>query len=162
MEHPIEVGKTTSAVKPPNNVTHTFILCLSYIICLSFVEKLEVLLDCPLLRSLFSVRVEGSSGSLRVPLLILHVGSSPYRARNVPEGRHSVLVIAKRKGFFGSRVFNFEVEPEQKLELVLSEKVINGSLNGTIAVVMEVRNAVTSRNIHLMCSMGGARFFPCE
>lgn len=85
--------------------------------------------------------------------------------KSVIEGQHTVLVIAKRKGFYGTRRFDFEVEPSNvlgaELEVYLAElpEPVNGSVLVTIDVIKRVSPPT---GVRLMCSTGGEQFVPCE
>lgn len=88
----------------------------------------------------------------------------------VAEGKHTLLVIAKRKRFFGTRLFDFEVLPQhsqesqqsQQLKLLLSE--LPQRVNGSVVVTMEVRGRRFPGDdaIQLMCSIEEERFHTCE
>ena len=82
------------------------------------------------------------------------------------EGKHTVLVIAKRKGFSGTRRFDFEVAPDNaaaELEVQLEE--LPDLVNRSVLVMITVSRSGsrdTPTGIRLMCSVGGRRFVPCE
>ncbi len=70
------------------------------------------------------------------------------------------MVVAKRKGFYGGKRFDFEITPaegRERPELVLME--IPYRANVSVGVVIEVRGQIFGG---LMCSVGGAKFIPCK
>jgi hypothetical protein len=85
--------------------------------------------------------------------------------KGVVEGKHTILVIAKRKGFYGARRFDFEVAPAnvigRQLDIYLAELPL--LVNDSVLVTIDVQQrGGTPIGVHLMCSAGGERFFPCE
>ena len=87
-------------------------------------------------------------------------GSSPYYAKNISEGLHKVLIIARRKDFYGGRIFDFNIRADQmadtQLELSLSEEF--DPINGSITVTMMIMN---DSQIQFMCYVGGSTLFHC-
>ena len=93
--------------------------------------------------------------------LLSHTGNSPFRIKGAEEGKHSILVIAKRKGFFGTRRFDFEVLPDvvEQLELELTQMM--ELEDGSVPVSMRVTGTIRGQ-LRLMCSLDGGDFAPCE
>lgn len=91
-------------------------------------------------------------------------GTSPVKMKAVTEGKHTLLVIAKRKRFFGTRLFDFEVLPQQSQQLKLLLSELPQRVNGSVVVTMEVRGRRFPGDdaIQLMCSIEEERFHTCE
>jgi len=85
--------------------------------------------------------------------------------KNLPNGRYQLLVMARRKNAYGSRVFDFSIgtveEEDDQLSLSLSHK--SNATNSTVSVAMTVGNAgsVPGSEVSLMCSVAGKPFEPC-
>ncbi len=93
------------------------------------------------------------------------LGSSPYRIKNVVSGRHKLVVMARRKNAYGSKVFDFSIgtteEETDRLTLSLSHK--SNATNGSVVVTMTVGNVGQQEwsRVKLVCSLAGRPFVPC-
>lgn len=90
--------------------------------------------------------------------------TSPFQMKALVEGQHSILVIAKRKGFYGTRKFDFDIAPvevpESELTVTLTEQP--EFANGSILVKMDVRKgSIAPTSFRLRCSTRGRDFVPC-
>ena len=85
--------------------------------------------------------------------------------KGVDEGHHAILVIARRKGFFGTRLFDFEVEPQYgseggQLQVALAEQW--QLQNGYLLVDIFVTGGRSRGFPQLFCSVASSDLAPCE
>ena len=80
--------------------------------------------------------------------------------KNLTSGPYQLLLFGKRKAYIGSRVFKFHIPSEQEeVPPHISLRALPDA-NSSMAVIIMTEGFARS-DLTLLCSIGGADFFPC-